>query len=209
MTDPRPKKTRRQKILTLILENEASPNPLSPVELAHLYGLNVDSIYRVMTRLRRDGRIKGGDGPDTHHKGGRPIDYEAKRLQDVVNTAVTAPGFPLPTPSLADIDAALLDSHMTLAERMEILTRWARSDSPMISMTAISKLGELDRGRGTHVGPPEPLNSSERSTRLAALMSAMGREEVDSALLIAFPEAQDAQNTPPSSEPTNSGDLVG
>ena len=141
----------------IVLENEHSPIPLTPEQLAETHRRKIVSVNRTYARLRRLGKI-----PDKHKR---------KAIKQYTEEDVA---------ELATMD--VVDKTM----RLRILSNIAKSGNDNIRISAIKALEDLDRISGANIGPPPPSNDEERITRLSRLMVAVGRPLADAAMAKAF-----------------------
>lgn len=170
---------KRSAIRAAIIENHLSRNPLKPRDLALKYGFNVTTVHRTTARLRKEGvippstfKIRNPDPPEvTAEQTGMTSGDGSKRFKWVQK----------------DVEAILNDPIMPENERLDRLSRIARTSSDAVSITAIRALEDLSRSKGLSIGPSAPLDDEDKTLRLARLMSACGKAISQAALRRAFP----------------------
>lgn len=156
-----------------VLENAASPNPRSPLELAAELGVRPDSVYECISRLRRQGRLK-------------PSDRQT--------VARAAPPTARPNAGDAPGDGGQLDPQKLLIDlasevvlsdddRRRVLSRLARVAPGAVQVQAIRALEDMDRQQGRQVGPPPPSTDEEMIYRAARVLECVGRRNGEEAIM--------------------------
>lgn len=179
---------RKKKVTHAIIENANIPHPKPLTQLAQDLGVSVQTIYTLVSRLRRQGRL-------------------AATTRQSVGSIPPQPPPSLPGSELARqaILQQALDATAPLnrTERIKRLSQLARGPRDAITIQAIKALEDMDQRAATQIGPPPPLTDHEKTERLARLMLMVGPEITEQAKLLAFststtletlyPEAENAE----------------
>lgn len=177
-----------------VLENAEAEHPVGMGELARRMGYTPAALYTMRSRLVTAGMI-GGDGRLTE---------EGRQELDRLNVEAQAP--PEVQQSQGDrvLDSkprreASLDQllkglskvkPMTELERRQLLTRLAQRGQDSIRVQAVKALEDMERVRGTQVGPPEPSDGAEQRERLVQMLNMIGKDQAVLAMAEAYPEVR-------------------
>ena len=184
-----PPKSRRKAykptIREAILRNAALPESrrLTNTEIAKELGVRRESVWVALSNLRAEGVIT----PKTE-KPSKDVPGPAA----VIDHAAIAERYieqQLGQPAGEALESAQSDI-MHKDERARRLSQIARLAPSNVSVLAVKALDDQERGSGLSVGPPEPLEHSERLERVARLLLALGRPAAEEAFSLAYPAVQ-------------------
>lgn len=200
MLEYRPMK-KRSVIVAAIIENHLSRNPLKPRDLAQKMGFQVETVHRTTARLRKEGlippstkAIRAAPNPETLPQSVEMTSGEGSKKFKWVQK---------------DVDAILNDPIMPENERLDRLSRIARTSSDAVSITAIRALEDLSRSKGLSIGPSAPLDDEDKTLRLARLMSAVGKAISREAFRRAFPSEDHVELPQAQSPDLGAGTSIG
>src|SRR6185503_19220933 len=150
-----------------IIANAAEAQPLSYSQLSQKLGVDRETIYQLVSRLRRQGRL-------------------APSVRQF--TKASYPMAPDPAAIRAQIRAAtnLAEGVMDSQERLLELSRLGRGAPDPVRRQAIMDLENVTKSTGAQIGPKAPLSASDKVSRLAKLMRMVGPELTNRARIEAF-----------------------
>lgn len=177
-----PKGRYRTGITKAILLNSRLPHPLVPTDLADALGVPPSTIYRIATRLRKEGRLAPSDRQEfAKSKAPTPI------LPPEPSSFFDRPPTEWDSSDLAAIDRLPI---LTADQRKKLLSAIGmRPGGGLTQTSAIGKLDDLDKGAASQIGPPPPLTEQQQIERLSRLMRAVGHSTATKSMEAAFEQA--------------------
>lgn len=167
-------------IIRKLLIDNAAGERLTVLQLSEKTGASSASLYRVQNRLRKEGILA------------EPMGFAGKRSKrgpkPYRSTLVATVG---------DVEKLAASPTLSKEERVRALSEIAQLATDSVRISAIKALEDIERGTGTHIGPPIPLDEQGQVERLSRLMQAVGPQVTEKARQRAFSASKEASGELP------------
>lgn len=188
-----------------IIENATAQNPRPWAEIAAIKGVKPNTVYVMVARLRKKGRIPAV--PTSDGRSVAALNFRDARIArmgaSVGDPILDTPPAKWDTATLEAIDKLPI---LTADQRKKLLSLIGmRPSTGVAQAAALGKLEEIDRGAGTQIGPPTPLTEQQQIDRLSRLMRAVGQLVAEKAMEAAFVISSTGENDPATEGESASG----